>query len=479
VLNGISLSYKATTTINPSQQIQGKNRQGEKIFHLHPLGVDTVYPAAAERPCFLLPQYQHEGNLFIGLSGQAIPGPISLLFHLSQDTSTVSLAPGTVFDWFYLAANQWKKLPNDRLLSDTTHGFLASGKVTLDIPVDIDTGNSIMPGEYFWLRVSVSQAANAFSACHSIQLHAIKVSQGSDSLNASAVDSARAPKWKSLQPLAGIGGIRQAYGAFGGRASELDSEYRIRVGERLRHKNRALLPRDYEQLVLEKFPELNKVQCFNSISSPHDAIMPGHVLIVVVPGERDDTGKACAGAMINTQRLEQIRTYVKALSPVFTRIEVRNPVYEKVQVRCTVKFVDAAGAGININRLNQQISDYICPWKALGYKARFGWSIRQQDIESFIRSLDYIEFVTNFSMLHITVDRDENYSLYDSAKGGQKRDSVIKPRYPWSLAIPAEKHFIEITPLARPIDAEVTGVGELAVGSTLIISGSSEYGEEE
>jgi hypothetical protein len=30
-----------------------------------------------------------------------------------------------------------------------------------------------------------------------------------------------------------------------------------------------------------------------------------------------------------------------------------------------------------------------------------------------------------------------------------------------------------------PIDAEITGVGELAVGSTLIISGSSEYGEEE
>jgi len=58
-------------------------------------------------------------------------------------------------------------------------------------------------------------------------------------------------------------------------------------------------------------------------------------------------------------------------------------------------------------------------------------------------------------------------------------DAVIRPRYPWSLAIPAKKHFIEMQQVARSVKAEITGVNELAVGGTFIISGSSEYGQEE
>jgi len=203
------------------------------------------------------------------------------------------------------------------------------------------------------------------------------------------------------------------------------------------------------------------------------------VLIVVVPNSEPVASINCSHSMINAQQLNQIRDFVKNLCSEFVKIEVRNPVYEQVQVRCTVKFVDAISEGVNIKRLNQQISDYMCPWKPSGYKVRFGWSILQQDIESYIRSLGYIEYVTNFSMLHITVDNDGSYRLLDTAKGEQDHDAVIRPRYPWSLALPAEKHFIESIPSARSINAEVTGVDELAVGSTFIISGSSGNGKEE
>lgn len=478
-LNGISLSYKASTKINPSLHNEAGNSSTATIILMHPFGVETVFPAIMDKPCFLMPQYAHEGNLFIGLSGNDISGPLSLLFHLSQNRVEATMAESAAFDWFYLSANRWKKLPATHLLSDTTHGFLASGKITLDIPADINNGNTIMPGKYFWLRVSVGQAASAFSACYSIQPHALQVSHSSGVKNVPVQGSAEAIKWASSHPIAGIGNIKQAYKAFGGRAGESDDQRKIRVSERLRHKNRALIPRDYEQLILEQFPQIYKVKCFNSISSQDDAIKPGHVLIVVMSGDQAEVGETCSHAMINTRQLDQIRTYVKKLCPVFTRIEVRNPQYEQLQVRCTVKFVDAISEGVNISRLNQHISDYICPWKTPGYKARFGWSIRQQDIESYIRSLEYIEFVTNFSILHITIDNEGNYSLFDTAQGEQHYEAAIRPRYPWSLAIPAEQHFIETIPVTRSIRAKITGVGELAVGSTLIISGSSGYGEEE
>jgi len=230
--------------------------------------------------------------------------------------------------------------------------------------------------------------------------------------------------------------------------------------------------------VLQQFPDIYKVKCFNSISSRDDAIRPGQVLIVVIPEYAADSGMSCAHTMISAQKLKQIRDYVGKLSSEFVSIEVRNPQYEQIQVRCTVKFADTNCEGVNINRLNQQVSDYICPWKATGYRARFDWSIRQQDIESFIRNLNYVEYVTNFSMLHITTDNAGNYSLSDTATGDRGHQAVIRPRYPWSLALPAEKHFIETMPISRSIDAEITGVDELAVGSTFIINGSSGNGEE-
>lgn len=471
VLNGISLSYRASSTIYPSRQNSRGDSTEDKLFHLHPFGVETVFPSETGKPCCLMPQYRDEGNLFIGLAGDTIAGPLSLLFHLSQDAAQGELAQQANCNWFYLAgANQWKKLPPERLLSDSTHGFLTSGKVTLTVPADIDRGSSIMPGNCYWLRASVTQAASSFAGCHSIHLNAVRVSHRSGDIDSGNAESARARNWASLQPLVGIGSIRQAYAAFGGRLRENDSAYKVRVAERLRHKNRALLPRDYEQLVLEQFPEIEKVKCFNSTSSREDAIIPGRVLIVVVPGGSKLAG-ACARAKVSIRKLDQIGAYLKTLSPEFVQIEVRNPLYERVQVRCRVKFIDTASAGVNLNRLNQHISDYICPWKAPGYEARFGWRIRQRDVESYIRDLDYIEFVTDFSMLHITVDNHGNYRLHDSASGEQNRDATIKPRYPWSLAIPEDQHYIEISPGMEPKTAELTTYGELAIGSTLIISG--------
>jgi hypothetical protein len=479
MLNGITLDYKARATITPSLQSGERNSLAEAVIHMHPFGVETVYPSVLDRPCFLMPQYTHEGNLFIGLSATDISGSLSLLFHLSQDSPRTTVDSNAAIDWFYLASNSWEKISAEHILSDTTHGFLESGIVTLDIPPDISKGNTVMPGDYFWLRVSTRETAASFCSCYSIYPHALKVSKKAGAGIALEQGFTQAKNWTPVRAIPGVGKIRQIDKAFGGRSRESESARKLRISERLRHKNRALLPRDYEQLVLEQFPGIYKVKCFNSVSSKGSVVRPGHVLIVVVPNSETALGKSCAHSMINIQQLESIKGFVKNLCSEFVNIEVRNPVYEYVQVRCTVKFADTISEGVNLSRLDRQISDYICPWKQRGYRARFGWSIRQQEIESFIRSLGYVEYVTNFSMLHITVDNDGRYRLFDTAKDEQDHEAVIRPHYPWSLALPAERHFIESIQSARSISPEVTGVDELAVGSTFIISGSSGNGEEE
>jgi len=474
-LSGISLSYRAGVTIRPAVDAAAV----ERIFHLHPFGVETVYPPLPEQHCCLLPQYEYEGNLFIGLSGNDIAGPLSLLFHLAQDKVDPARAGNASFDWFYLAADRWLRLPENRIIADNTHGFLASGRLILDIPADISADNRAMPQGYYWLRLSVAGAAGAFPSCYFVKPHALKVSRQQDGATP-ATSHDRPPRennWKPVASFPDISGITQAYPAFGGREAESEDAFKRRFSERLRHKNRALLPRDYEQLVLEKFPEIVKVKCFNSLSRADAAVKPGQVLVVVVPRVDNAADDSCRRGRVDASKLEQISEFLHGRCPTFVSLEVINPTYEQIQVRCTVKFSDALSEGVNLNRLDRQISDYLCPWKTPGYEARFGWSIRQRDIESHILSLGYIDHVTNFSMLHITVDQDGNYSLFDTARCEQNHEAVIRPHYPWSLAIPMESHFIETTREARSIKAEVTGIDELEVGATFII-GSSEYGEE-
>ena len=379
----------------------------------------------------------------------------------------VSMKERLSVEWLYLSSNIWKKIPPERMLSDTTNGFLSSGIVTLSIPEDINSNNSVMPGDYYWLRASSAQRSCSFCSGYSVQANAIKVvrdlREGAAGMDSHLPENA---KWTAISAIPGVDSIKQVGKSFGGRAKETNTELKTRVSERLRHKNRALVPWDYERLILERFPEVYKVKCFPNISVVEEALKPGSVLIVVIPYSHAGRGDACTKAMMGADHLYRIKSYVKSISSQFADIEVGNPVYEQVQMRCAIKFVDGISEGININRLNHEIS-------------RFGWSIRQRDIESYIRSLNYVGFVTDFSMLHITMDKDGKYSLFDTAKDQNNNEVVIRPRYPWSLAIPVKRHFIETIPSVKSIKAEITGVDELEIASTFIISGNGDHGEEE
>jgi hypothetical protein len=200
---------------------------------------------------------------------------------------------------------------------------------------------------------------------------------------------------------------------------------------------------------------------------------PGSVLVVVVP-QWQGAGGECDELMLSSVELTRIRRFLAQRSSPFVRIEVRNPVYERIQVRCTVKFAGGFQSGYFVNRLNREISDYICPWQAGGYGARFGWRIRKKDIESRLRELDYVDFISNFSMLHISQDAQGRYRLEDTARDKTDPQVQVEPRFPWSLALPVRQHYIETMTTAEAIEPEVTGVDELEVGTTFIITGSSD-----
>jgi hypothetical protein len=491
LMNRITLDYTAKSVMDVGRDIPANRVDfSEKLFHLHPFGMETVYPPDKKRSITVLPHYGHDGNLFIGFSACKPGGILTLFFSMREDSSRDSAAEKPVIAWFYLASNQWRRLKDSQVLSDTTDVFLSSGIVTLDIPDDIDRENTIMPSGLFWLRVSVNSDMESFCSLYTVTANAVKATRcpGGDAFR---YQEKRIPAGRIQGTRATIAGLRkvsQPSESFGGKAGETPLYLKTRICERLRHKNRAVLPWDYERLILERFPAVFKVKCFSAMDSNVPEMQrPGHVLIVVVPRMMESRQDDNFTPMMNSVELDRIREFVRKLTSPFVEIEVRNPSYEWIQVRCAVKLASGAEAqrGYYLNKLNRVITDFISPWRETGYKARFGWCVRRADIESHILGQEYVDFVTRFSMLHITWDKKSGYCLGDTARrpdefcmdsdtagGGWVRDEhadLICPKDPWSLAIPARDHFIEPLHTLRPVKAEATGISELQVGNTFII----------
>ncbi len=489
VVNSISVDYKAVAKLKIENKESVKESDHlEKIFYIHPLGEECIYPVNNKRDCTFLPRYNSDGNLFIGLSAsKGFSGFLTLFFHL-VDNSTSTITPQSAdISWYYLSSNRWKRLKVSRVVSDTTYDFLTSGVVQLDIPSDITMDNSIMPSGLFWIRVSADN--NLMSVCdvYSVRTQAVMVRRKQDFQNVSKNFLTGLPV-KSIKEakknLTGIAKIEQPIVSFNGRPAETEAQLRTRISERLKHKNRATTPWDYERLILERFPELFKVKCFPGMSR-EKRIAPGHILVTVIPKVNDKDVMCNLMPIVNSILLEKIRDFARIRSSSFANIDVRNPAYEQIQVRCSVKFQEGRGSGYFVRKLNQDISDYLSPWTGTTEKfIGFGWVIRCSDVKSYIQGLEYINFVTDFSMLQITEDANKFFSLYDTVEkreagrlqsavsDGVFKSETVDPIHPWSIAIPMVSHYINVIDTFDVIDADVTGINELEIGNTLIIGES-------
>lgn len=478
-ITSIAVNYKASSKIVAGkEEINCIAAMQEKMIYLHPLGWEDSIPGV-DRSRFLLPHYAYSGNLFIGLKGLVNGGVITLYFYLRENSLPIEKVQLEALQWFYLTHNQWVSLNKKEIISDSTHGFMKSGIITLNIPKDITQENSVLPSGLSWLCVSSDHNLEKFCSLYSIYAQAIRASRYTDK-NTIPSNLIRLPAGsvtRTRKSIPGVGGIRQIQQSFGGGLAEDRNHLRTRISERLKHKKRALLPADYELLILEQFPQIYKVKCFPNMSPDfvtEQRFPPGHVLIVVVP-YLTQTEVATQKPFLSGHLINEVKDFISKLAPPFITIHVDNPVYEVIQVRCTVKLKNSLLAGMYLGHLNQAISDFLSPWnETVGYTSHFGWMISKHDIESYIQNLDYIDRVTNLSILRIAPLEEDYFDLFDSADK-KRADSDLEfrdiiPKYPWSIVAPIKQHFIEIDESYVLIEPETTGIGELEIGGTFIIS---------
>lgn len=482
-VKSISINYRSRAVINMAKGLSLRRTDTrERVNLLHPLGRERIYPPVDNRRHPVVPRYEHSGSLLIGLEGSHPAGRLSLFFHIRPKPVPPATGSEPSPHWHYLCSNRWRALPTRNIVSDTTNAFKTSGIVTLDIPEDIDCDNTILPNDRYWLRISVDRPMPAAGDLVGVAAQALSVTWADHGNPPTHLDTPLPAGTiaATRTAIAGIAAITQPVASTRGRPEAQGRMLATRISERLRHKNRAITPWDYERLVLDRFPGIFKVKCFAGTRLARGVMAPGHILIVVIPRPESDPHLLHQQPMADAVLLQRIREFLVRRSSPHACIEVSNPVYEQVQVRCAVQLHPAVGASIKC--VNRAINAYLSPWSAtVGYRARFGWSITRDDLIAHLLGLDEVDYVTRFSLLHIFKEGLDRYGAQDTAAtndadpGQDRKPSVrtdaITPWYPWSIAVPMKHHFIQTAFDYQSQDPQSAGVGELAIGETFIIAG--------
>ena len=144
-----------------------------------------------------------------------------------------------------------------------------------------------------------------------------------------------------------------------------------------------------------------------------------------------------------------------------------------------------AQVGMSLQLISQALESYLSPWQEGGYDARFDWVIRREDVETHIRALGFVKSVSGLSLLRSAEDYYGEYTVYDTARAGQPAAAgpariEVRPRLPWSIAVPAGWHIIETAhpgrvaapPAVRGPRPVPTGIGQMGIGSTFVVGRS-------
>ncbi|MCH7400366.1 hypothetical protein ACFOUP_07740 [Belliella kenyensis] len=370
------------------------NSNDVSVYHIHPFGIGKM-----EHKTLLPNSYTPSGKLFLGLKNCKSRDILSLLFQMDEGTEDPLESISSPISWHILSKNKWEKLPDNAILVNETNNFLRSGLVKIALPEILDENNSVFEPNLVWLSATIDTKHNAVSKCFNIHAQAIKLKL-KNPLSANHLPEPLPSKTisKIEQRIPQIKGVYQPYESFGGRSIELDRDFYKRASERLRHKQRAITMWDFEQLILEEFPELMIVKCLNH-SKPDCFNAPGHVTIVVIPFIKQINLDAITYPRVSRSKLDEIKAFISLHTSPSVELHVINPEYEIVSINVNI----VLNKGLDFNhyqaKLNEDLTRHLSPWAfERDRPIDFNREYHRSRIIYFIENLEYISHISKFEM---------------------------------------------------------------------------------
>ena len=439
-------------SINYTVQIDDVRTSDEaELWHLHPFG---FAPFAAPN---LLPAYEKEGYLYLGLEQVNAPVDVSLLFRLAPGSADPDLDPG-LRQWVYLDGDSWVAMERTTILEDQTQGLAQSGLIRLRLRALENPIHRLLPGDYYWLRLSIDE--NSFAIPDLIGIHTQAVGATFNNRNNDLSHLTQPLPIDSLEALRtrdpAIASIQQPYPSFGGKPVEPLERLNTRVSERLRHKNRALTVWDYEHLVLEAFPEVYKVKCI-----PGEQLGKadkGGLTIIVVPDIRGIRPFDPFEPKMASDQLGQIKGYLQAIAPPQAIISVENPIYIPLKVLVDIALYPEFQADQSFfeAQLDQALQRFLAPWAfAEGFDLVIGGRIEPSVIIDFIEEQFYVDYIKNLRLFY----QYQNKTIPVCRRGMREGITIPDPNGIW---VSDRQHRIDGNLDTLP--TEGFGIGCLKVG---------------
>lgn len=286
----------------------------------------------------------------------------------------------------YIRGKGWEEIQQEDILCEETEGLVRSGFIEVKCPECTHDGKA-------WLMLGFPDGnAPADMAMDGIWLNCFRVTaQNGDgqplpveTITALAVEDNRV--FSVSQPLPG----------YGGRIAEMKGEAGVRNRIRISTRDRAVCMADYESLIMEHFPDIEKVCCIPSESQD------GVVELVVFPKPE----KRSFPILPLWQLAEMANKLRERISP-FVRIELVNALYQPIEV--CFKAVIREGVqdvGEVRRRLGRMVRYFFSAWFANGTLPELG---RCYSHEALLSRVGNDECITDVIVLQIIGAEETEY----------------------------------------------------------------------
>jgi len=398
----IELNYSARESaysyLSKDSNGEASKSKGIEVFHEDAFG---QYEKEIETKS-IVPVHQNGGEMYIGL--EAMPqATVSLLIQMLEGSENALADPfdeKEFIEWHILSGNKWLDL-SDNLLKNESRKFLESGIVKFKIPKGISTNHTRLTDGLVWIRARSARSYDAVCKIQGIYTQAVLATFQNQENDLAHLDNGLAAETiaKLITRVPQVKSVQQPYNSFGGKYKEADSEFYRRVSERLRHKHRAVTQWDYEQLILQDFPEVFKVKCLNH-TSENSYMAPGHVTLMVVPNIKNKNAFDIYQPRVSRASLNKIQNYINELNTMHVKAQVINPNYKEAKVQIKVKFFEQYDETFYSRQLDEDIKKYISPWAFTEAKdIDFNVELNVNQLINYLEQLYYVDYIDDIKIL--------------------------------------------------------------------------------
>lgn len=429
-----SLSYRAAWSSREESGLEVKLSRVTPFGDISPCRL----PVSGEN-CPVVEDTGSDHNLYIRFAGFRRDRRIRMYADLAflrknivadENSRTQENTPSPVLHWEYPNAEGWKELDAEDVFREDTEGLTRSGYIEFRLPDELDIRAP------FTLRARIEGDASQCLAMKSIHLNCILVTaENGDGISIPA-GTIQQPKQENAR----IASVLQPLPGFGGRQAENADTASCRQDKRIAHRNRAVAPKDFEQLILEQFPYIEKVHCLPQTGKT------GNTVHIVVFSRTEGVQYPFTPAW----QVAEIERWIAARVSPFVDVTVRNPEYLKIQIGCkAVLRRNIRDEGEVRRRLRRTIRDYFASWIAEGGLPELGVRYSYKELHTRIANDSSVE-----KLLEISINRSvPEIDVTDIREENDFR--MPEDRYPaWTVLIP-EVRGLEFLPATGGIDEAV------------------------